>query len=435
MMKTRRMAALLLAAALLLGCALPVLAVGEQIHSYEPVRTGDARVDHLADELLKQIPTDGKTDAQKIQAVYDWIIQHCARDNWDGKTWFDETQAASAADALERDPDYQAQILRPEFKVERTPGDLPGMYIYDCDSNVYIAAFAYDMMLKRCGNCAHFAALLTVLLTRLGYDCRLIDGVFVNNDGSTYEHKWNYVLVDGQYYWLDVRMDHAGYTRTGSISHTYFLKSDTAAWARSHQWEQSYSEWLTQNADSIARMTVKTAPWTKASQWAEPYLKQAEEQGLISVCIYGTDMTQSMTRFEFASTVMRIYEAAGGTPVAITARFSDTSDADIRSAATLGIVNGTGNGSFSPRGLLTREQAVTMLARAYALFRDVPEDGAELPYSDAAQIADYARQPVTLLTGLGILSGSGDGMLHPKSNLTREQAIKLAVELLAKLTK
>ena len=63
------------------------------------------------------------------------------------------------------------------------------------------------------------------------------------------------------------------------------------------------------------------------------------------------------------------------------------------------------------------------------------EDGAELSYSDAAQIADYARQPVTLLTGLGILSGSGDGMLHPKSNLTREQAIKLAVELLAKLTK
>ena len=96
------------------------------------------------------------------------------------------------------------------------------MYLYDYDSNAYIAAFAYEMIYKRCGNCAHFAALLTVLLTRLGYDCRLIDGVFVNNDGSTYEHKWNYVLVDGQYYWLDVRMDHAGYARTGSISHSYF---------------------------------------------------------------------------------------------------------------------------------------------------------------------------------------------------------------------
>ena len=426
-MKTRRIAALLLSAALLLGCALQALAVGKQVHSYEPVRTGDARVDYLADELLKQIPTDGKTDAQKLQAVYDWIIRNCVRDGWDGKTWFDETQVSAAADALERDPDYQAQILRPEFKAERTPGDLPGMFIYDYDSNAYLAAFAYDMLLKRCGNCAHFAALLSLLLTRLGYDCRLIDGVFINNDGSTYEHKWNYVLVDGQYYWLDVRMDHAGYVRTGSISHSYFLKSDTAAWARSHEWEQSYSEWLTENADSIARMTVKTAPW------AEPYLKRAEEQGLISVCIYGTDMTQNMTRFEFASTVMRIYEAAGGAPVTITARFSDTSDADIRSAATLGIVNGTGNGIFSPRGLLTREQAVTMLGRAYALFREASADGAELPYSDAAQIADYARQPAALLTGLGVLSGSGDGMLHPKSNLTREQAIKLAVELLAKL--
>ena len=42
-------------------------------------------------------------------------------------------------------------------------------------------------------------------------------------------------------------------------------------------------------------------------------------------------------------------------------------------------------------------------------------------------------QPVALLTGLGVLSGSGDGMLHPQSKLTREQALKLAVELLAAL--
>ena len=65
MIKARRISALLLAAALLLGCIPQVLAVGEQIHSYEPIRTGDPRIDSLADELLKQSPTDGKTDAQK----------------------------------------------------------------------------------------------------------------------------------------------------------------------------------------------------------------------------------------------------------------------------------------------------------------------------------------------------------------------------------
>lgn len=67
MIKARRISALLLAAALLLGCIPQALAVGEQIHSYEPIRTGDPRIDSLADELLKQIPTDGKTDAQKFR--------------------------------------------------------------------------------------------------------------------------------------------------------------------------------------------------------------------------------------------------------------------------------------------------------------------------------------------------------------------------------
>ena len=50
------------------------------------------------------------------------------------------------------------------------------------------------------------------------------------------------------YYWLDVRMDHAGYARTGSISHSYFLKKRHRRWAGPHQWEQSYSDWLTENA-------------------------------------------------------------------------------------------------------------------------------------------------------------------------------------------
>ena len=47
MIKARRISALLLAAALLLGCIPQALAVGEQIHSYEPIRTGDPRIEFL----------------------------------------------------------------------------------------------------------------------------------------------------------------------------------------------------------------------------------------------------------------------------------------------------------------------------------------------------------------------------------------------------
>ena len=91
----------------------------------------------------------------------------------------------------------------------------PDGFTIPYDSSYYIASFAYQMMMYRVGNCAHYAALLNLLLNHLGYDCRLIDGNFINSNGSKVEHKWNMVLVDGKYYWLDPRMDHSIYESTG----------------------------------------------------------------------------------------------------------------------------------------------------------------------------------------------------------------------------
>ena len=53
MIKARRISALLLAAALLLGCIPQALAVGEQIHSYEPIRTGDPRINRRENRRAK----------------------------------------------------------------------------------------------------------------------------------------------------------------------------------------------------------------------------------------------------------------------------------------------------------------------------------------------------------------------------------------------
>lgn len=75
----------------------------------------------------------------------------------------------------------------------------------------------------------------------------------------TYMHKWNYVLVDGQYYWLDVRMDHANYARTGKINYQYFMITDLARWERSHSWDHSYSDVLGQNAAAVAALYNETA--------------------------------------------------------------------------------------------------------------------------------------------------------------------------------
>lgn len=187
-----------------------------------PIFSGDVFVDYMAEVILKSIPTDGKTDAQKIAAVYDWIIRNCKREGEYGDPYFD-------IDYLNAHGEEWADLYNNLY----AQGKIRVHY------DMYVNAFASDMALYRMGNCAHYSALLNVLLEHLGYETYLIAGAFINSDGSHVEHKWNLVLVDDQFYWLDVRMDHASYARTGSISHTYFMKTDTAQWAKKHEWDQA----------------------------------------------------------------------------------------------------------------------------------------------------------------------------------------------------
>lgn len=53
-----------------------------------PVLIGDARVDYMADQILSDIPVAGLSARGQIQAVYDWVITHCSRNNWDGTYYF-----------------------------------------------------------------------------------------------------------------------------------------------------------------------------------------------------------------------------------------------------------------------------------------------------------------------------------------------------------
>lgn len=237
------------------------------------VYMGDDVIDYMAAEILKGIDTAGKTQVEQIRAVYDWVIKTSSRDNWDGTEYFDyDTVSAQAngafADRVAAGMKSGDIVIRPELSYLLPSG---GAYETSYDSNYYMEYFAYDMMVMRTGNCAHFAALLTVLLGHLGFDCRLIYGEVPSTGGTWVEHKWNYVLVDGEYYWLDVRLDHANYVRTGSINHSYFMVKSTAEWEKQHKWDHEYSNLLAANtSDILAKYgTAQSVPGA-AGQTASP---------------------------------------------------------------------------------------------------------------------------------------------------------------------
>ena len=457
----KRLFALVLALTMLLGL-LPVTAAAkeEKMYGQVPMYLGFADVDYMAEQVLQDIQVTGDTAEERIRQVYDWIIYNCDRSGSADKAWFDPDEVMKKSQEGSK---FFKNMVNGIKKGDLTlridvAGEMgsPDGFTIPYDSSYYIASFAYQMMMYRVGNCAHYAALLNLLLCHLGYDCRLIDGEFINSNGSRVEHKWNMVLVDGKYYWLDPRMDHSIYENTGKINYTYFMVEDTAQWEKKHAWDHSYSDAMMESASTLLEaygllldvpgMVEEPAKiWSNCAGWAEPYLQKAVKKEIYPDAFVLADMTQAVTRAEFASVAVLFYEALTGKTVqpddSVENPFTDVTagDKDILAAYQLGIVNGMGDGTFGVNGTLTREQAVTMLGRVVELAKDGKvSDGSGLKkgdtqvaaFTDEAKIGGWAKHYVAYFVSHGVVNGMTDGSFAPTANMTREQAMKVAVEAL-----
>ncbi len=64
----------------------------------------------------------------------------------------------------------------------------------------------------------------------------------------------------------------------------------------------------------------------------------------------------------------------------------------------LGVVDGRSPGHFDPDAQITRQEAAVMLAKAYRVVgKTLPEVSEDLPFQDAEQIADWAKESVAVM--------------------------------------
>ena len=91
-------------------------------------------------------------------------------------------------------------------------------------------------------------------------------------------------------------------------------------------------------------------------------------------------------------------------------------------AASVGVVNGMGDGTFQPNAAITREQMAAIL-RNYAEYKglDVTATGDLANYTDAASVSDWAKESVTWAVGENLISGVTDDTLAPQACATRAQ--------------
>lgn len=171
----------------------------------------------------------------------------------------------------------------------------------------------------------------------------------------------------------------------------------------------------------------------KVSSWASQNVAKGSTYGILPSSFVGKNMTKPTTRQEFAQITVLLYEKIKGVSVKPPKSnpFKDTSDISVLKAYSLGIVRGQGGGIFNPKGLLTREQASTMLTRTYtkATGNRLKATGAG-EFSDDSSISTYARPSIYYMVHKGFVEGTGRNKFTPKGKTTGEQVVTMAVRIL-----
>ena len=137
------------------------------------------------------------------------------------------------------------------------------------------------------------------------------------------------------------------------------------------------------NVQDNHRLDILFGQGPAPSPWAIDQVAEAVRIYLVPYNLQ-SNYTQTATRKEFCALAVKLYEKVTGEEITERATFSDTTDINVQMMAGIGVINGVGNGRFDPNGQLTREQAATILVRlADAMGKPLPEGAASFADNSA----------------------------------------------------
>lgn len=166
--------------------------------TYRMTAAQEEALEAKVSEILNSLKLDGKSDYEKVKAIYDYVTSHATYD-YEGLEKFDDGN-----------------------------GDKSYVKIYT----------PYGTLVEGKSVCEGFALSMYRLLNEEGVDCRYVGGQ-LNGDGGWGAHVWNLVRIDGKYYYLDA-------TTAEGTKYTYFLKSEAGL---KGDYEPQLSEQILQECD------------------------------------------------------------------------------------------------------------------------------------------------------------------------------------------
>lgn len=213
-----------------------------------------------------------------------------------------------------------------------------------------------------------------------------------------------------------------------TVGHRYLVGEGTAAVVTVRSGKAAIG---VQGSYSQGAGKAQFAPFFDVAQsdWFYAPVGYAYERGLFSGV--DADHFSPGTAMDRAMLMSVLYRLAGSPASSGGPAFTDVADGAwyaqaVRWGAAQGITSGTGNGTFTPGGQITREQAVAMLYNYAAKYlgKDVTA-GADLSgYADLAKLSAWAQPAMAWAVDQGIVSGAANGgvlTLDPQRGASRAE--------------
>ena len=160
-----------------------------------------------------------------------------------------------------------------------------------------------------------------------------------------------------------------------------------------------------------------------ANAWYAEAVSAAVENGLlIGKSARILDPNGNLTRAEMAAVINRSFGTYKTTEIS---QYKDVSKnawyyKDVQMAVWMGTYEGTSKTTMAPEKSITRQEIMTVVARALHLDLDRYEDTDLSQFPDAKQVSDWALPYVKAMVGAGYIQGRNTG-LAPQDSITRAE--------------
>lgn len=178
-----------------------------------------------------------------------------------------------------------------------------------------------------------------------------------------------------------------------------------------------------------------------SSHWAKDAVNNMGSRMVVTGIGNGSyEPDRSITRAEFATIVVRALGLAQSTGES---GFGDVSLSDwfngyVGTATAYGLITGYNSTSYGPNETITREQAMTILARAMkktglgVTLTDSEIASFLAAYTDGCAVSGYAKTSVAACLKTGVINGRSASTLSPKGYVTRAEVAVMVQRLLQK---